>query len=145
MVLDGISFSAADMLLALLGMESRYVDGPSEIGRTTYSEPAIERPAFEQAKAGAVSFIRVNGRLPAEVWIGSRTLAVTDFAATVAGDDGSSPSVSVRKGNPEMEKYIATDPVRSFNWVIHPEGFAAGHLLDLARLQAWTLKPALLR
>ena len=66
-------------------------------------------------------------------------------AATVAGDDGSSPSVSVRKGNPEMEKYIATDPVRSFNWVIHPEGFEAGHLLDLARLQAWTLKPALIR
>ncbi len=145
LVLDGVSLSAADMLLALLGMESRYVDGPSENGRTTYSGTEIPRPAFDQAKAGVVSFIRATGRLPAEVWVGSRTLALADFAATVAGDDSSSPSVSVRKGNPEMEKYIATDPVKPFNWIIHPEGFEAGHLLDLARLQAWTLKPALLR
>lgn len=144
-VLDGVSFSAADALLALLGMQSRYVDGPSENGRTTYTGTKIPRPAFEQAKAGGVSFIHANGRLPAEVWVGSQTLALADFAATVAGDDGSSASVSLRKGNPEMEKYIANDPALPFNWVIHPEGFEAGHLLDLARLQAWTLKPALLR
>ena len=145
LILDGVSFSAADTLLVLLGMESRYVDGPSENGRTTYSGAEIQRSAFEQAKAGSVAFIRSTGRLPAEVWIGSQTLALTDFAATVAGDNGSSASVSLRKGNPEMEKYIATDPARPFNWIIHPEGFEAGHLLDLARLQAWTLKPALLR
>jgi hypothetical protein len=144
-VLDGVSFSAADTLLALLGVESRYVGGPSENGRTSYSGAEIPRSVFEQAKAGAVSFIRATGRLPAEVWVRSQTLALADFAATTAGDDGSSASVSLRKGNPEMEKYIATDPARPFNWIIHPEGFEAGHLLDLARLQAWTLKPALLR
>ena len=114
-------------------------------GRTTVTEPTIPRAAFDHAKADAVSFIRTTHRLPAEVWVGSKTLALADFAATLAGDDGSSASVPVRKGNPEMEKYIATDPARPFNWVIHPEGFEARHLLDLARLQAWTLKPAVLR
>ena len=143
--IDGVSYSAADALLALLGMEWRYVDGPSESGRTTYSGSGIPRSAFDHAKTDAVSFIRATRRLPAEVWVGSQTLVLADFAATLAGDDGSSASIPVRKGNPEMEKYVATDPARPFNWIIHPEGFEAAHLLDLARLQAWTLKPAVLR
>ena len=143
LVADGVSLSAADMLLALLGIEARHVDGPSEPGRTTLTAPQIGRPAFDRAKAGAVSFIHATGRLPAELWIGSHTLALADFAATLAADEGASATVAPRQGNPEMEKYIATDPARPFNWLIHPEGFAAPHLLDLARLQAWTLKPAL--
>jgi hypothetical protein len=145
LVLDGVSLSAADTLLTLLRVESRYVDGPSENGRTTYRGTEIPRSAFEHAKADAVSFIQSTGRLPAEVWVGSQTLALADFAATTAGDNGSSALVSLRKGNPEMEKYVGVDPAKPFNWIIHPEGFEAGHLLDLARLQAWTLKPALLR
>jgi hypothetical protein len=44
-----------------------------------------------------------------------------------------------------MFRLIDTDGVRSFDWVIHPEGFQAPQLLDMARLQAWTLKPAVLR
>jgi len=44
-----------------------------------------------------------------------------------------------------MEKYIAKDAARAFDWPIHPEGFSAPALLELARLQAWTLKPALLK
>ena len=31
---------------------------------------------------------------------------------------------------------------QAFNWVIHPEGFDGTPLLDLGRLQGWTLKPA---
>jgi hypothetical protein len=53
--------------------------------------------------------------------------------------------VTVHKGNPEMGRYIATDAVKAFSWVIHPEGFSAPSLLELARLQAWTLQPARLR
>ncbi len=143
LVAGGVSLSAADMLLALLGIEPRYVDGPSEPGRTTLTASQIARPAFDRAKGDTVAFIHATGRLPAEVWIGSHTLSLPDFAATVAGDSGAA-SVSPRKGNPEMEKYVSTDATGSFDWLIHPEGFEARHLLDLARLQAWTLKPAVL-
>jgi hypothetical protein len=44
-----------------------------------------------------------------------------------------------------MQKYISTDDSGSFSWPIHPEGFRAPELLELGRLQAWTLKPARLR
>jgi hypothetical protein len=145
LVTEAGPLSAADMLVALLGMKPRVVDGPTARIESTLAAATIPRPAFERAKADAASFIEVNGRLPAAVWVGSAKLAIADFAATLAGDDGFQSPVSVRKGNPEFEKYVSRDPKSSFDWVIHPEGFRAPELLELGRLQGWTLKPARLR
>ena len=139
------ALSAADMLLALLGMEPGVVDGPTTRIASNYRSASIPRPAFEHAKADAASFIRTNQRLPAEVWIGSEKLSLGDFAATLAGDDGASPDIVVRQANLEFEKYVSNEPAKVFNWPIHPEGFSAPELLELGRLQAWTLKPARLR
>jgi hypothetical protein len=142
---DDDVFSPAEMLQVLLGMEPVVVEGPLARGETTYRAGKISRAAFERAKTDASGFIRANRRLPADVWIGSQKLALADFAATLAADDGTSGAVAVGKGNPEMEKYIATDAAGTFSWPIHPEGFSAPELLELARLQAWTLKPARLK
>ena len=139
------ALSAADMLQVLLGMEPAVVEGPVARGETTYRESSIPRPAFERAKTDAEGFIRTNRRLPAEVWIGSKKLSLADFAATLAGDDGAPGAVATRQGNPEMEKYVATDATGTFSWPIHPDGFSAPELLEMARLQAWTLKPARLK
>ena len=137
--------SAADMVQVLLGMDPVMVEGPVARGETTYSDRAIPRSSFERAKDQVRSVLRANRRLPAAVWIGSKKLSLPDFAATLAADDGASDTVAVRKGNPEMEKYVSTDAAGAFNWPIHPEGFSAPQLLDMARLQAWTLKPARLK
>ncbi|HVP48803.1 MAG TPA: hypothetical protein VMT32_19555 [Bryobacteraceae bacterium] len=145
LVTDQGALSAAEMLEILLGMEPAVVEGPVARGQTDYRESEIRRTAFERAKTDTTGFIRDNRRLPAEVWIGSEKLSLADFAATLAADDGASATVTVRKGNLEMEKYVATDAQRTFNWPIHPEGFSAPELLELTRLQAWTLKPARLK
>jgi hypothetical protein len=138
------ALSAADMLQVLLGMEPETVDGPATRIASTYSGASIARASFERARADAASFIRANHRLPAAVWIGSEKLSVGDFAATLAADDGASPQVTVRRANLEFEKYVSNEPARSFDWIIHPKAFEAPELLDLARLQAWTIKPAVL-
>ena len=142
---DDGALSAAEMLEALLGVEPAAVEGPVARGESTYRAGTIGRPAFERAKADAAGAIRVNRRLPADVWIGSEKLSLADFAATLGADDGASATVAVRKGNLEMEKYVSTDAKGTFSWPIHPEGFSAPQLLELARLQAWTLKPARLK
>jgi hypothetical protein len=139
------SLSAADMMLAMLGMEPGVVDGPATRMASTLRGGAIPRPAFERAKADAVSFIRMNQRLPAEVWIGSEKLSIGDFAATLAAYDGTSASAGIHRASLEFENYFSTDPKGAFSWPIHPEGFSAPELLDLGRLQGWTLKPARLR
>lgn len=141
-VRDG--FSPAEQLLSLLEIPPRYVDGPARRGTTTLTRRDIPRWAFEKSKGETVQFIRTEGRLPDHVWIGSDRLSLGDFAATLASDTGG-PQVEVRKGNLEFERHVTTDAARAYNWVIHPQGFAPGDLLELGRLQAWTLKPARLR
>src|ERR1051326_7044518 len=70
------SLSAADMLLALLGMEPQVVDGPAARIASTFHGDSIARSDLERAKADAVSFIQMNHRLPAMVWIGSEKLSI---------------------------------------------------------------------
>lgn len=137
-------FSAADHLLALLNLPPAHVDGPLHRASSNYTEAAIPRPAFDRAKKDAAAFIRRFHRLPDSVWLGSRYLSLPDFAATLAAAPESGP-VPVRTGRLDIERRIGTDAAKLYNWVIHPEGFAPESLLEMARLQAWTLKPARLR
>jgi hypothetical protein len=134
--------SAADQLLLLLGAEPGYVDGPLAWGETTWTTGSIPRTIFDRAKQDAVASITRSHRLPSVLWLGSQTLSLADFAATLASDDGRAAQVAVRKAHLEFDPYFAADPQKSFNWVIHPEGFRAPELLEMARLQGWTLKPA---
>ena len=142
----GQAVSPADMLLALLGVDPGIVDGPAAPGVTTWQDGAIPAAAFRTAVADAAAFVRRHRRLPAEVFVGARTLSLPDFAATLAGSVlHPELAVEVRRGQIGFVRYFATDPHKPFGWVIHPEGFDGGPLLELGRLQGWTLKPARLR
>ena len=137
--------SAAELLLILLDVKVPAIEGPAERGVTSASGP-IPRWLFEQGRAEAGAEIRATQRLPSRVWMGPETLSLADFAATLAGDDGASAQVAVRRGDTtELESYVHKDAKRVYNWAIHPENFEGRHLLELARLQCWTLKPARLR
>lgn len=136
--------SAADQLMALLGFPARFVDSPLQRVDSTVAATSLPRDLFLRGKQDAIEYIEKHERLPSHVWFGSERLSLADFTATLAGDDGGA-TVAVRRGRLDFEKRVASDPVRSFNWVIHPEGFSAPELLELGRIQAWTLKPAKLR
>lgn len=144
---DGIGFeqglSAAEILTQLLGHKG-YVDGPERRGATTYTQPNVERRLWNRAVADVKNFIAREQRLPSEVWLGTDTLSLGDFAMTFAraSEQG---AVKIERGQLLFEKNIATDGKKLFNWVIHPEGFDGSPLLELGRLQAWTLKHARLR
>jgi hypothetical protein len=137
--------SAADVLLELLGVPPQYVDGPTFRGATTYLEPSIPEPLFDATVQDVRNFVQVNHRLPSEVFVGSLRLSLGDFAATLAGHVLSPGPVRVAQGRLEFERYFTNDTEAAFRWPIHPRGFAPAELLELARLQGWTLKPARLR
>jgi hypothetical protein len=139
---QGQMLSPADMMLSLLGVTPQMVDGPTASGTTSYSSATIPAGAFRAAVLDAADFVRRFHRLPNEVFIGSQTLSLADFAATLAGSIDGGEAVKVVRGNIAFDRYFATDGRRAFNWIIHPEGFNGAPLLDLARLQGWTLKPA---
>jgi hypothetical protein len=136
--------SAADQLLALLGFQGRYVDGPAQRVDSTVSSTSISRDLFNRGRQDAIDYIERHKRLPSHVWFGVERLSLADFAATLAGDENT-PTVAVRRGKLAFERHVSTDARRAFSWAIHPDGFEAPELLELGRLQAWTLKPARLR
>lgn len=142
---DGIGFSpshsAAEYLVALLGLPQAYVGGPTQRGRTTETRERLPRALWTRAVEDVKNFIRQESRLPSEVWLGTETLSLADFAATLKDDSGDG-DLYRRQGRLLFENNIATDGKKTFNWVIHPEGFDGAPLLELGRLQAWTLKPA---
>jgi hypothetical protein len=143
---SGVALSPADMLLQLLRLEPQVVDGPTAHGITTLRSDVIPDYLFERAERDAADFISRNHRLPNQVFIAAEMLSLPDFAATLAAH-ALNPSAAVHlvRGRVRFDQYFATDAKASFNWPIHPAGFAAPELLALGRLQGWTLKPAILR
>lgn len=138
-------WSAADLLATALSVPRTSVGAPIARRESTVKTATIPRRQFDRAVKTAIETIRAENRLPVEIWIDSETLSIGDFAATFVRDDGRSPQVAVHRGALDFEKHVATDACRNFNWVIHPEGFCAPELYALARVEAWTLKPAKMR
>jgi len=143
--IQGQMMSPAEMLLALLQVKPQVVDGPTARGVTTYAPASIPAAAFRHTVADASGFVDGFHRLPNEVFVGAETLSLADFAATLAGSAEGGDEVQVLRGNIDYERFFASDGRKPFNWVIHPAGFDGTPLLDLGRLQGWTLKPATLR
>jgi len=109
--------------------------------------------AFRDATRGVFQFIVTEHRVPARVFIGADAVAPGDFLAALAGvwdfyvANGKLPiKQGVTLGSHASivpEKYVAQDTPELFGgWIIHKAGFRAPKLMELARLQAWTLKPA---
>ncbi len=115
---------------------------------------AVNWFAFRDATRDLADFIKTEHRVPSRVFIGAEPIAPADFLVALAGSyqrcvaNGPPPAeqnVTLGHGVQVLSsRCIAEDSPGLFGgWVIHKEGFRAPRLLELARLQAWTLKPAI--
>ena len=166
--LDGYTLSAADVFGLLTDAMAAFIernawpsatrvralDGPAR----TYAPSAggtrsssFRWSAFAQAVRDTSDYCRTSHRVPDEVWIGVESMSPADYLATLAGTfedlaSGKTPSdVSRREGHYTADRYVADDSPALWSWPIFPEGFHAPRIMELARLQAWTLKPAVLQ
>ena len=114
---------------------------------------SLNRAELAAAVADTASFLEAEGRVPSQVYIGSTAVSPADFLIAMAGawaqenGGGQVPDlVALGQGaNLAPAKYVAKDTPKVFGeWVIHKEGFQAPKILEVARLQTWTLKPAVL-
>lgn len=112
------------------------------------NKPATVRLVeFRETVRDVARFIQTHGRVPDEVWIGAQSISPQDYLATLGAvvEAGAKlPTVNLRKGVFEADSHVAEDSTKLWGWVIFPEGFHAPKIMEVARLQAWTLKPALL-
>jgi hypothetical protein len=167
--LDGFTLSAADAFALLNEAMLAYVEKnalPPDVKLTSLYGPArqfnlsagktkpasLTWPAFAAAVRDVSDFTRTQKRMPDAVWFGVDSLSPQDYLATLAAvieeliATGKKPEqVKVREGKFTADQYVAEDSTRLWGWVIFPEGFQAPKIMGLARLQAWTLKPAILQ
>ena len=168
-VIGNRSYSSADQFELLTTAMSQWVDGhearpPLKLKGlfgpnaappvvSSPSEP-LTWPAFRDALRDVRNFIGTEHRVPACVFIGAERVAPADFLVGMASacafylEHGRLPlKEGVRLGHGAVtgaERYVAEDTPELFGgWVIHKEGFRAPKIVEMARLQAWTLKPAL--
>jgi hypothetical protein len=104
---------------------------------------------FERSVQDLYSFIQRNHQIPNAVWLGSKPVPPDSFCVAMAKvvsstlDGGGPPEkVTIAPAHLATEKYVASDSPQLWSWPIFPPGFHSEHLMELARLQAWTLKPA---
>lgn len=103
------------------------------------------------AASKASAFIATKGYIPSSVRIGNSLVGPSDFLATLAGlaldliSTKSAPAkVAIRRAKMILaEKYVNDQAFeKACAWGILPEGFKAPKILEQAKLQAWTLVPA---
>jgi hypothetical protein len=90
-----------------------------------------------------------SGQIPNAVWLGSQPVppesylvALAQVTGTLAQKGEPPESVALAPARLAAAQYVADDSPALWDWVIFPPGFHAPHLMSLAKLQAWTLKPA---
>jgi hypothetical protein len=96
-------------------------------------------------------FLGKQGRIPSTVWLGSTGVSPEAYLVTIAhhctdlADGKNAPKlVEVAPARLAAADHVAADDPRLWGWIIFPPGFRAPAMMDLAKRQAWTLKPAML-
>ena len=123
--------------------------GPSSRPPEMKHNLEVPRSQFSRTVLDVAGFMQKNGQIPAAVWFGSTAVPPESYFVALAGvttsllsKGGPSPSIVVGPAHLTAEKFVAEDSPRLWGWVIFPPGFHGPNLMALARLQAWTIKPA---
>ena len=110
--------------------------------------------AFLQALSDTRDYLRHHKRIPARIFFGADAITPADFLTCLAAVHTLQHEVLINPDDLTIslntkflpERHIAKDTPGLFGgWVIHKDAFRAPKILEVARLQAWTLKPAILK
>jgi hypothetical protein len=106
---------------------------------------------FTRTAADVNDYLLRNQRIPPAVWLGSVPVppeAYLSALARVTMDllDGKPvpETVEIKPAKLAAAAHVADDGPNLWGWVIFPDGFRAPKMMELAKRQAWTLKPAIL-
>ena len=108
---------------------------------------------FMDAVRDTNNYVATQHRIPSRIFIGPDSIPPSDFLVALASGYAKLRAIKAIKADETVTlrpmellpaKRVAEDTPKLFgDWVIHKEGFRAPKILDIARLQTWTLKPAI--
>jgi hypothetical protein len=111
----------------------------------------VKLEEFLKASYDVKLFIELHNRIPDFIEINGVKISPVDFLASEARlyvkiYNGEEPEhVELIKGVFEPDKYVSLEGAKDcWKWAIFPKGFEAWKLVEMAKLQTWTIKPATL-
>jgi hypothetical protein len=112
---------------------------------------ATDASQFARTAADVSDIIARHGRLPPTIWLGSLGISPESYLPALAREAGRlldgkplSEQIEFAQAKLAAADYVAEDGPNLWGWVIFPPGFRAPAMMELAKRQAWTIKPALL-
>jgi hypothetical protein len=125
--------------------------GPTLASSELANDVKVAWSQFSRTVLDVDGFLEKNGQIPNVVWLGSTPVppesylvALAETTRALLSTSALPDSVTLPPAHLAAARYVADDSPRLWDWVIFPQGFDAPQLVTLAKLQAWTLKPALL-
>lgn len=125
--------------------------GPSSTCAPLTKAAEISWSQFSRTSLDVADFLEKNDQVPGTVWMGSLPVppesylvALARVTETLVGKGEAPETVMIEPAKLAAAQYVADDSPALWGWVIFPEGFRAANMMGLAKLQAWTLKPAAL-
>lgn len=123
--------------------------GPDAAAEALSGPIEVPWSQFARTVVDVSDFLARNRRVPSQVWFGSVAVPPESYLVSLAQATSrllvkGEPPESVTAGPARLAaaQYVAQDSTSLWSWPIFPPGFHSPHLMELARLQAWTLKPA---
>ncbi len=130
--------------------------GPTPFG-PTIAPPAMPKAVttdasqFIRTAADVADYLRTQGRVPGTVWLGSVGVppeaylaALARVVTAVANGKDVPEQIELSPTTLACAKYVVDDNPRLWGWVIFPPDFRAPAMMELAKRQAWSIKPAVL-
>ena len=153
-VFRGLSLSASEVF----SLFKAHLCGDRLITKLIYgpendipSDPKAKGTINDFREALRVDFPTVMGfsQLPDSFIVNGKKVNPVDMACTLAHiirtNPGDAEVVEIHAGNLVPQKHIRSEEYWGDMWPIFPIDFKAGHLVAIAKLQAWTLKPAVFK
>ena len=146
----------------LASVVQRQTSEPLLLERTPYGPSAVSDPLTAKLSVPWTQVSRTvldvqdeldrTGRIPSTVWLGSQSVppesylvGIAQAAQTILARVEVPETVAFPPARLAAADFVAADSPELWDWVIFPHGFHAPKLMALAKLQAWTLKPASLQ
>jgi len=125
--------------------------GPAEATPMLNSKATTDASQFARTAADVSEFLARQERIPPTVWLGSVGVPPESYLQALAQTavrllDGKPlpDAIELKPARLAAAEYVADDGPNLWGWVIFPPGFRAPAMMELAKRQAWTIKPALL-
>jgi hypothetical protein len=125
--------------------------GPSNAFDAAKESITTDASQFSRTAADVADFLRTQGRVPTSVWLGSVPVSPESYLRALAEvtpalvDDKPVPkTITLKPAKLAAAACVADDASNLWGWIIFPRGFRAPAMMELAKRQAWTLKPAVL-